>query len=398
MLIFYSFRFHITLRAPTAMVRHADEIPITYLNKGQTYTIFLVDTAPVKNKFMPTRYRTCIRIAFEDEEQRQRPASCWQIWKDSRGTNEADQRGGYLRGVEFLDPRQMDGKNEHKVNLETASLDGFAVTWSPVRSTTSDCSFDVRFNFLSTDFSNSKGVKGVAVRLCVKTELLTIFPGSTEDTTKAELCYCKVQLFRDHGAERKMSNDVARVKKTMNKMREDRARVESDLKDFAKPKRKTSVSQSLVRIGPGKMPRRKKVWSISSATTTFRTQIPAEEDLSLELVSLHDMLNSIRPVSSICLRGEIWDNPDVHRIQLPAHPFNAVKDDKDSGTILRGIQGSCADASIGVASIVLSEAQRPGGGDHALSRLIEATGDGQPYESLPEPIVKPGGSARRSFV
>src|SRR6201999_1031826 len=29
------FRFHTTLNAPTAMVRHADEIPITYLNKGQ---------------------------------------------------------------------------------------------------------------------------------------------------------------------------------------------------------------------------------------------------------------------------------------------------------------------------------------------------------------------------
>lgn len=34
------------LNVPTAMVKLADEIPITYLNKGQVYSISVVDTAP----------------------------------------------------------------------------------------------------------------------------------------------------------------------------------------------------------------------------------------------------------------------------------------------------------------------------------------------------------------
>jgi hypothetical protein len=29
------FRFHVTLNAPTAMIKNAEEIPVTYLNKGQ---------------------------------------------------------------------------------------------------------------------------------------------------------------------------------------------------------------------------------------------------------------------------------------------------------------------------------------------------------------------------
>ena len=36
-------RFHIALHAPTAMIRHSDEIPITYLNKGQAYSLSIMD-------------------------------------------------------------------------------------------------------------------------------------------------------------------------------------------------------------------------------------------------------------------------------------------------------------------------------------------------------------------
>ena len=39
-------RFHTTLNAPTAMIKHSDETSVTYLNKGQVYTLSVYDTRP----------------------------------------------------------------------------------------------------------------------------------------------------------------------------------------------------------------------------------------------------------------------------------------------------------------------------------------------------------------
>ncbi|KAJ4164179.1 hypothetical protein LMH87_005864 [Akanthomyces muscarius] len=94
------FRFHSTLNAATAMVKQADEIPITYLNKGQAYSLSVADTQGALPVQPGTRYRTFIRVSFEDEEQRAKPSVCWGLWKEGRGTNEAHQRGGKLQAVE----------------------------------------------------------------------------------------------------------------------------------------------------------------------------------------------------------------------------------------------------------------------------------------------------------
>ena len=134
------------------MIKHPDEIPVTYLNKGQAYTISLVDTAPVQASHTPVKYRTYVRISFEDEQQRQRPGSCWQLWKEGRGTNEAHQRGGRLQAVEYVDSGQSGGAEDPskpKVDLESSSYDGFCVTWSPPAGA-AECPISVRFNFKTT--------------------------------------------------------------------------------------------------------------------------------------------------------------------------------------------------------------------------------------------------------
>ncbi|KAI9872450.1 MAG: hypothetical protein M1823_008166, partial [Watsoniomyces obsoletus] len=128
------FRYHTTLNAPTAMIKHADEIPVTYLNKGQAYTVSIFDTAPpAPQQPGAIKYRTHLRVSFEDEQQRARPGACWQLWKEGRGTNEAHQRGGKLLAVEYVDPNQGgdDAIRKSQVELEKASFDGFAVTWYP---------------------------------------------------------------------------------------------------------------------------------------------------------------------------------------------------------------------------------------------------------------------------
>lgn len=317
------FRWHATLNAPTAMIKHSDEIPITYLNKGQAYTLNVVDThhIPQHHHAMSVRYRTFVRISFEDEQQRQRPAACWQLWKEGRGTNEAHQRGGRLQAVEYV-PSTPSGSTQDpsrpRMELESSSFDGFCVLWSPVNGS-NECPISVRFNFLSTDFSHSKGVKGIPVRLCAKTQIVSTGqePSLDSDSPSSEVCYCKVKLFRDHGAERKLSNDIAHVKKSIDKLNQQIAQLESGQRDSGKRKRSGSIAKTGgIDMGrPGKVMKHRRTWSMSSITSSS-AKGGAEEDLHIKLGTLSDMFTSTRPASVLYLRGAEEDDPDLHPVQM----------------------------------------------------------------------------------
>lgn len=308
------FRFHATLNAPTAMIKHTDDIPITYLNKGQAYTLNVVDTQ-LQQPIAPLKYRTFVRVSFEDEQQRQKPAACWQLWKEGRGTNEAHQRGGRLQAVEYVETTPAMGAEDPskpRIELESASFDGFCVTWTPAAGMT-ECPISVRFNFLSTDFSHSKGVKGIPVRLCAKTEILTDLSSAGQSSAGPEVCYCKVKLFRDHGAERKLSNDVQHVKKTIDKLNQQIAQIESGMRDGGKRKRSGSIAKGTLER-PGKMPKHRRTWSMSSVTSGGRGGV--EEDLHTKLMNLQDMFSSTRPASILFLRGAEQDDPDLHPVKI----------------------------------------------------------------------------------
>ncbi|VCU40071.1 Bgt-4869, partial [Blumeria graminis f. sp. tritici] len=349
------FRFHVTLNAPTAMIKHADEIPVTYLNKGQAYSFSVVDTSPSMPLSAGTRYRTFVRISFEDEQQRQRPSTCWQLWKEGRGTNEAHQRGGKLQAVEYVEasqPAENDDKRT-RVELDTASFDGFSVIWAPGKNGLAECNIAVRFNFLSTDFSHSKGVKGIPVRLCAKTQPLST--NSLEKSSEfSEVAYCKVKLFRDHGAERKLSNDVAHVKKTIDKLNQQIAQSESGMKDFGKRKRtgSSTIVKSHPSQRPGKVHKHKRTWSMSSASSSGG-RLPVEEDLYLKLQTMKDMFTSTRPVSILYLRGSDQDDPDLYPVTLPGEPLDLTKVDSRVSTIWQQ-RSNDRGSNSGIASALVS--------------------------------------------
>lgn len=346
------FRFHVTLNAPTAMIKHAEEIPVTYLNKGQAYSVSIIDTAPTIPLPPGTKYRTFVRISFEDEQQRQRPGTCWQLWKEGRGTNEAHQRGGKLQAVEYVEanqPAESDDKRT-RVELDTASFDGFSVIWTPGLNGAAECNVAVRFNFLSTDFSHSKGVKGIPVRLCAKTETIpTGSPHSVADFS--EVAFCKVKLFRDHGAERKLSNDVAHVKKTIDKLKQQIAQAETGMKDFGKRKRTGSVAtKAMLSQRPGKVQKHKRTWSMSSASSAGGRP-PIEEDLHFKLQTMQDMFTSTRPVSILYLRGSEQDDPDLHPVALAGEPLDLTKVDSRGSAVWQQ-RSSDHSSTTGTSSLV----------------------------------------------
>lgn len=321
------FRYHVTLNAPTAMIKHADEIPVTYLNKGQAYTLNVVDTQS-KQPTGRVRYRTFVRISFEDEQQRAKPAACWQLWKEGRGTNEAHHRGGRLQAVEYVESGQLGGAEDPskpRVELESASFDGFCVIWTPPAGAP-ECPISVRFNFLSTDFSHSKGVKGIPVRLCTKTEAIGEMVGSSP-AIAPEVCYGKVKLFRDHGAERKLSNDVAHIKKTIDKLNQQIAQIESGMRDAGKRKRSGSMSKTNgLETRPGKIAKHRRTWSMSSVTS-ISGRGSAEEDLHIKLMALQDMFTSTRPASVLYLRGADQDDPDLFPVKISGEPQELLRTD-----------------------------------------------------------------------
>lgn len=425
------FRFHATLNAPTAMIKHADEIPVTYLNKGQAYSISIVDTHATLPLPAGTKYRTYIRISFEEEQQRLKPASCWSLWKEGRGTNEAHQRGGRLQAVEFVEAKDMAREGDDKrtrVELESSSFDGFSVIWTPAANGSPDCNIAVRFNFLSTDFSHSKGVKGIPVRLCAKTNPVTSDSGQPGgDKDAAEICYCKVKLFRDHGAERKLANDVAHVKKSTDKLKQQIAQAESGLKDVGKRKR-SSASQAKTTTGEprhGKVPKHKRTWSMSSASSAGGGRPPIEEELHFKLQTLQDMFTSTRPVSVLYLRSDELDDADLHPISLSGDPNDPMKAGSREGAQWQVRSGhsslagsslvSPSPSSLSLASQASTAANRQwagfdgeGSGEPAsrqgsdqptkvpkldesgnLSGWIEALGVDPTYQSPPDRVIKP---------
>ena len=306
------------------MIKHADEIPVTYLNKGQAYTVSVSDSMGLGPTPGPVKYRTVIRISFEDEQQRQRPSACWQLWKEGRGLAEAHQRGGKLQAVEYVDPNQGGDEETRRprVELETASFDCFSVIWTPTPgSNTAECSVAVRFNFLSTDFSHSKGVKGIPVRLCAKTEIISSGTPDSPPGPSSEVCFCKVKLFRDHGAERKLSNDVAHIKKTIDKLKQQITQVESGVKEVGKRKRSGTDKGGSHR--PGKVQKHKRTWSVSSQGSSGRPAV--EEDLHMKLATMQDMFTSTRPVSVLYLKGYEQDDPDAYPVSLPGEPTDLTK-------------------------------------------------------------------------
>ncbi|PTU21774.1 hypothetical protein P175DRAFT_0508692 [Aspergillus ochraceoroseus IBT 24754] len=312
------FRYQVTLRAPTAMITHQNEIPVTYLNKGQAYSMSVIDSNPPSLNSQPVKYRTFIRVSFQEEEQRLKPATCWQLWKEGRGSSEAHQRGGKLQAVEYVDPIQggIEDQKSRQIQLEHSSFDGFCVTWSPSPITgTSECAISVRFNFLSTDFSHSKGVKGIPVRLCAKTERIS---GGASDTAgkESEVCYCKVKLFRDHGAERKLSNDVAHVRKTIEKLRQQIQQNEMGAGGYGKRKRSNGpVAFKSSDPRPAKISKHKRTLSTGSQDGSGKMSVG--DDLLEKLSLLQDMFSSTRPVSVLGLQGDENDDPDMYPVQLP---------------------------------------------------------------------------------
>ncbi|KAF9157130.1 grainyhead-like [Linnemannia schmuckeri] len=189
-------RFKITLEAQTAAMQRQDETPVTYLNKGQFYTVVLEDTEEYDGDIT-----SVIKVTFHDASHRRLAARYWSFWLSQQSNPKI---------ARALDIEKASSSGMMEVQSKT--FDRISFKWNGK----AGAKLMVRFNCLSTDFSRIKGVKGIPLRVHVDT--------MTEDDNNGgehsmERSFAKIKLFRDKGAERKNKDDHKHLEKMWDKMR-----------------------------------------------------------------------------------------------------------------------------------------------------------------------------------
>ncbi|KAF9944116.1 grainyhead-like, partial [Mortierella alpina] len=194
-----SLRFKVTLDAQTAAMQHQGDTPVTYLNKGQFYTVSLQDAEEFDGDI-----NSVIKVTFHEEAHRKMAARYWSFWL-SQQTNPKTARA--------LDIEKASSTGMMEVQSKT--FDRISFKWNGK----AGAKLMVRFNCLSTDFSRIKGVKGIPLRVHMDTMLDgSAFSGDDQDQA-VERSYAKIKLFRDKGAERKNKDDHKHLEKMWDKMR-----------------------------------------------------------------------------------------------------------------------------------------------------------------------------------
>jgi hypothetical protein len=204
-----------------------------------------------------------------------------------------------FQAVEFVDPARIGFKSSAsfrfpKFELVESSLDGFAVIWCPAPDAAQEFVVALRFNFVSTDFTFLKGANNIAVRLCVKTEVLEFFPLYSAPSMGAEICYGKLQLLREHGAARKQTDDLARTMKKVEDMKRKIATINSQAE--------TSSEVLTVR-------EHRRCEAKSAGLYSNRRAFGDMQESKLQ--SLLACSQSSRSITYLDLRGEPLDDPDA---------------------------------------------------------------------------------------
>jgi hypothetical protein len=134
-----------------------------------------------------------------------------------------------------------------------------------------------------------------------------ISPGITP-----EVGYCKIKVFRDHGAERKHAHDIDHVKKAIGKVNQRIIRAEASEQSSKGKKRTSYRSQSGTGSAPDKTPRSR----LSTSYGLISNKALSAKELRLSLASLQSMMTATRVHSVLSLTGDDLDIPCSEHARL----------------------------------------------------------------------------------
>jgi transcription factor CP2-like protein len=197
-------RFSTIMDAPTAAAQRVEQGTLTYVNKGQFYSITLEDS--LKQDCI---IETTLRIMFHEKAHRHLASTYWSYWLSQQASPHTaraiDINMASGVGLVTADGKPIDPKQP----ADTPDFDRVRFYWIGKRGAT----VLIRFNCLSTEFSRVKGVKGIPMRVQAESRVV----GDAQEN--AERCIAAIKLFRDKGAERKNKDDKRHREKLMQRVR-----------------------------------------------------------------------------------------------------------------------------------------------------------------------------------
>ncbi|KAI3630690.1 hypothetical protein MIR68_012125 [Amoeboaphelidium protococcarum] len=201
-------RFKTEVHVQQAFPSRASEVNVIqgqliYANKGQSVPITLIDNGGAGNE----KVRSLIYVDVAEKE----PLDSQEAWticaqncedqtfepiemelKQSESTSRLIQ---FDLKNQFQGDQDDSGRGDPQQVIPKQSSRFIIVEWS------AKCEAYVKFNFLSTDFSSNKGVRGVICTLNIVSYTSTYYESSQ----------CSVKVFRDKGADRKYREETARL-------------------------------------------------------------------------------------------------------------------------------------------------------------------------------------------
>lgn len=189
--------FQYTLETPISTAQRVDEDRMTYVNKGQFYQL-TVNYKPYENPADNIRtnapVKTVVMVVFREEKSPENELKAWGFWHARQHT---------------IKQRILDADSKASVGIlgscEEIAHNGVAFHWSPKEG---PAKLSVAVQCLSTDFSNQKGVKGVAMHLQIDT-----YATDTNSRIPLHRAYSQIKVFCDKGAERKTRDEDRRISK-----------------------------------------------------------------------------------------------------------------------------------------------------------------------------------------
>ena len=172
----------------------------------------------------------------------------------------------------------------------------------------------------------------------------------------SELAYCKIKLFRDKGAERKLANDRQHLERAIEKLRQQAQQLTMGTTETTpsitnKKKKRHSFGGASTTESQTMSPQRRhrRDWSISSntsATSTSGNPRSQQDDAQRKhdkAIAMESMFSSIRPLSVFSLLGDPSDDPGLpfspiapqSQWEAPGIPYAADADKLNAHTVQR---------------------------------------------------------------
>uniref|UniRef100_A0AC35TSX7 CP2 domain-containing protein n=1 Tax=Rhabditophanes sp. KR3021 TaxID=114890 RepID=A0AC35TSX7_9BILA len=189
-----SLGFQYVLEAPISTSIRKEDDRMTYVNKGQFYTISL-DYIPDSCKPLKSAtVRSILMVVFREDKSHEDELKTWQFWHGR-------QHSSKQRIME------VDSKNSSGVNgqIEEISHNAVQFYWNPADGSVK---ISIAVQCLSTDFSNQKGVKGLPLHVQVDT-----YDEGDDSKLPFHRGFCQIKVFCDKGAERKLRDEDKRAQK-----------------------------------------------------------------------------------------------------------------------------------------------------------------------------------------